>query len=215
MPDFSVTAEFRGRHGFIRLQDETVCSFADGGYHSSTRRANLVQLEEALLELNLESNRTYSIMKAVGALVGSAQERKHGCALVLDYGSPLASISGQHLESPLDLKRHMDLELATALAKVDGALHIDMMHLKLNAFATLLDGRAVAGENRSRGARFNSALRFTAEHDQLIVVVVSSDRPISVIQHGTELKAACAWVPKYHCQKDPPTLERWIDDSSC
>ena len=213
MPDFSVTAEFRGRHGFIRLQDEAVCSFADGGYHSSTRRANLVQLEEALLELNLGSSKTYSIMKAVGTLVSSAQERKHGCALVLDYGSPLASISGQHLETPLDLKRHMDLELATALAKVDGALHIDMMYLKLHAFATLLDGRAVAGENRSRGARFNSALRFTADHDQVIVVVVSADRPISVIQHGTELKAACDWEPRYQCLCEPPSLESWIEDA--
>jgi hypothetical protein len=32
MPDFSVTAEFRGNHGFIRVQDETICSFADGGF---------------------------------------------------------------------------------------------------------------------------------------------------------------------------------------
>ncbi len=212
MPDFSVNAEFRGRHGFIRVQEETVCSFADGGYHSSTRRANLVQLEEALMELNLEPNKIYAIMKAVGTLVRSAQERKHGCALVLDYGSPLAIISGQNLEAPMDLKRHMDMELATALAKVDGALHIDMMYLKLNAFATLLDGRAVGGENRARGARFNSALRFTAEHDQVIVIVVSSDRPISVIQHGTELKAACDWVPKYQCLSEPPTLQAWIND---
>lgn len=212
MPDFSVIAEFRGRHGFIRLQDETICSFADGGYHSSTRRANLVQLEEVLLELNLDSNKIFGIMKAVGTLVSSAQERKHGCALVLDFGSPLACISGQHLESPLDLKRHMDLDLATSLAKVDGALHIDMMYLKLNAFATLLDGRAVAGENRARGARFNSALRFTAEHDQVVVVVVSSDRPISIIQHGTELKAKCDWVPRYQCLSDPLTLAKWIQE---
>lgn len=215
MPDFSVTAEFRGRHGFIRLQDETVCSFADGGYHSSTRRANLVQLEEVLLELNLDSNKIYSIMKAVGTLVSSARERKHGCALILDFGSPLACISGQHLESPLDLKRHVDLDLATALAKVDGALHIDMMYLKLNAFAALMDGRAVAGENRARGARFNSALRFTAEHDQVVVVVVSSDRPISIIQHGTELKAKCDWAPRYQCLCGPAALDEWIQEPTC
>lgn len=214
MPDFSVIAEFRGRHGFIRLQDEQVCSFADGGFHSSTRRANLVQLEEVLLELNLDPNRSYSIMKVVNTLVSSAQERKHGCAMVLDFGSPLANISGQHLEVPLDLKRHMDLDLATSLAKVDGALHIDMMYLKLHAFAALLDGRAVAGENRARGARFNSALRFTAEHDQVILVVVSSDRPISIIQHGAELKARCEWHPRYHCLSEPPDLESWIHNSS-
>jgi len=213
MPDFSVVAEFRGNHGFIRVQDETVCSFADGGFHSSTRKANLVQLEEVLLELNFDQNRIYTIMKVVGTLVRSAQERKHGCALVLDFGSPLANISGQHLETPLDLKRHTDLDLATSLAKVDGALHIDMMYLKLHAFASLLDGRAVAGENRARGARYNSALRFTAEHDQVILVVVSSDRPISIIQHGAEIKARCDWVPKYPCLCEPVPLEEWVGQS--
>jgi len=210
MPDFSVNVEFRGRHGFIRLQEETICSFSDGGFHSTTRRANLVQLEEALLELNLDSSKIFNIMKVVGKLVSSAQERKHGCAVVLDFGSPLASISAQHLESPLDLKRHMDLDLATALARVDGALHIDMMYLKLHAFAALLDGRAVPGENRARGARYNSALRFTAEHEQVILVVVSSDRPISIIQHGAELKAACDWIPRYQCMADPPAMEDWV-----
>lgn len=214
MPDFSVVAEFRGNHGFIRVQDETVCSFADGGFHSSSRQANLVQLEEVLLELNLEPGRIYTIMKVVSTLVRSAQERKHGCALVLDFGSPLASISGQHLETPLDMRRHTDLDLATSLAKVDGALHMDMMYLKLHAFAALLDGRAVAGENRARGARYNSALRFTAEHSQVVIVVVSSDRPISVIQHGAEIKAKCDWVPRYQCLCEPMTLEDWILESA-
>lgn len=214
MPDFSVVAEFRGNHGFIRVQDETVCSFADGGFHSSSRQANLVQLEEVLLELNLEPGRIYTIMKVVSTLVRSAQERKHGCALVLDFGSPLASISGQHLETPLDMRRHTDLDLATSLAKVDGALHMDMMYLKLHAFAALLDGRAVAGENRARGARYNSALRFTAEHSQVVIVVVSSDRPISVIQHGAEIKAKCDWVPRYQCLCEPMTLEDWIQESA-
>jgi len=214
MPDFSVIAEFRGNHGFIRVQDETVCSFADGGFHSSSRQANLVQLEEVLLELSLEPNRIYTIMKVVSTLVRSAQERKHGCALVLDFGSPLANISGQHLETPLDLKRHTDLDLATSLAKVDGALHIDLMYLKLHAFATLLDGRAVAGENRARGARYNSALRFTAEHSQVVLVVVSSDRPISIIQHGAEIKAKCDWVPRYQCLCEPATLQAWIQEST-
>lgn len=214
MPDFSVIAEFRGNHGFIRVQDETLCSFADGGFHSSTRQANLVQLEEVLLELKLEPSRIYTIMKVVSTLVRSAQERKHGCALVLDFGSPLANISGQHLETPLDLKRHTDLDLATSLAKVDGALHIDMMYLKLHAFAALLDGRAVAGENRARGARYNSALRFTAENNQVILVVVSADRPISVIQHGAEIKAKCDWVPRYQCLCEPMTLEEWLQESA-
>ena len=173
-----------------------------------------MQLEEVLLELSLEPTRIYTIMKVVSTLVRSAQERKHGCALVLDFGSPLANISGQHLETPLDLKRHTDLDLATSLAKVDGALHIDMMYLKLHAFAALLDGRAVAGENRARGARYNSALRFTADHDQVVLVVVSSDRPISIIQHGAEIKAKCDWEPRYQCLREPMTLQEWVEESA-
>jgi len=79
------------------------------------------------------------------------------------------------------------LALAAALSKVDGALHI-RADLHLYAFACLLDGHRVANEDRSRGARYNSALRFTSQHPQTIVVVVSADRPASIFQQGKELK---------------------------
>ena len=46
-----------------------------------------------------------------------------------------------------------------------------------------------------KGARYNSALRFTNEHKNILVVVVSSDRPISVIQEGVEISAQCQWNP--------------------
>jgi len=73
-----------------------------------------------------------------------------------------------------------------------------------------LDGHAVSGEDRARGARFNSALRFTAEHDNLIVVVVSADRPVSVIQGGVDLTAQCEWQAFSRLVKTPPTLKDWI-----
>lgn len=214
MPDFSVVAEYHGNHGFLRVQDEMICSFSDGGFQSTTRQANLVALEEALLEYNLGQNKIYTIMKTVGEIVRSARERKHGCTLVLDFGSPLANISAQHLETPLDLRRHVDLGLAKSLAKVDGALHIDLIYLKLHAFAALLDGRAVASENRARGARYNSALRFTAEHTDTIVVVVSSDRPISVILNGSEIKGKCMWEPACGSLSVPPLLKDWLKTDS-
>jgi hypothetical protein len=67
----------------------------------------------------------------------------------------------------------------------------------------------VESENRARGARFNSALRFTAEHANMVIIVVSSDRPVSVIQGGVELTARCEWQPLFSCVKTPPTLEEW------
>ncbi|MGB6012434.1 MAG: DNA integrity scanning protein DisA nucleotide-binding domain protein, partial [Desulfobacterales bacterium] len=119
-------------------------------------------------------------------------------------------IAGQKSEQALDLRQERFLKLSESLAKLDGALHIGA-DLKLHGFACLLDGHAIPGEDRARGARFNSALRFTAENTNLIVVVVSGDRPISVIQEGVELNAQCEWKPVLGCIAPPPTLEHFIE----
>jgi hypothetical protein len=105
------------------------------------------------------------------------------------------------------------LDLAKSLSKVDGALHIGA-DLRLHGFACLLDGRAIVDENRARGARFNSALRFTAEHENLIVVVVSADRPVSVIHRGVDLNASPEWKPLSQPLVQPPTLEEWLIGSA-
>jgi len=81
----------------------------------------------------------------------------------------------------------------------------------LHAFACLLDGRAIVGEDRARGARFNSALRFTAQNENVVVVVVSSDRRISVLQGGVELTAQCEWKSFSEFATLPPTLEQWLE----
>lgn len=211
LPDYSIYAEFLGQYGFVTLQDSKVCSFADGNLQSSNREPVLVALEEALVEMRWPPNHIYGIMHMVLEIVKSAQAHRHGCALILDYGSPLADTSGQRLTSPLNLRRLAELDLAKTLARVDGALHIDIRTLRLVAFATLMDGKAVPAENRARGARYNSALRFSAEHPDLFVVVVSSDRPISIIQHGAELSSRCEWhAPQEHALAHPPTLEQWV-----
>jgi DNA integrity scanning protein DisA with diadenylate cyclase activity len=102
--------------------------------------------------------------------------------------------------------------LAKSLAKVDGALQI-AKDARLYAFACLLDGRTVPGEDRSRGARYNSALRFTAMHENVIVVVVSADRPVSVFEGGVELTAQCEWSPLDQFTAHPPTLESWLSSA--
>jgi len=74
----------------------------------------------------------------------------------------------------------------------------------------LLDGRSIAGEDRARGARYNSALRFTADHHNIMVVVVSADRPVSIIMEGVEVSAQCQWNPVSTCLFQPLPLELWI-----
>ena len=126
------------------------------------------------------------------------------------YPNMCIYISGQHFREPLDLKDEKMLCMAKDLAKVDGALHIGA-DLHLYGFACLLDGRAVASEDRARGARFNSALRFTSENPNLIVIVVSVDKPVSVIQEGVELNAQCALKPVAWLMKTPPTMKTWLE----
>ena len=117
-------------------------------------------------------------------------------------------MSGQHFETPLDLQDSSQLKLACSLAKLDGALHVGR-DLKVHGFGCLMDGKSVPGENRARGARFNSALRFTAEHEEIAVVVVSADRPVSIIKNGVELTAVCHFEQICNFVR-PPLLAEWI-----
>jgi DNA integrity scanning protein DisA with diadenylate cyclase activity len=212
LPSFCVVADFRGRHGFLRINDEIACSFSDGRFKSSTHQANLVNIEEILLESTLDDETSNRLYKIITSVVRCAESQEHGCTLVIDFNEPPVQISGQSLEKPVDLRLSQNLALSKSLAKVDGALHIGA-DAYLHGFACLLDGRTVPGEDRARGARYNSALRFTAEHDHIVVVVVSSDRPVSVIQEGVEISAQCQWKPEFSCIETHQTLEEWIETS--
>lgn len=213
MPDCRITADFRGGHGFLWFCGELVCSFSDGSFHASTRRPNLVQLEELLVDPNGEDGKRDLLFRIVSSIVFKAGEQRHGASIVIDLNPEPIPISGQQLDRPIDLSDPEMLDLAKSLSKVDGALHIGS-GCKLHGFACLLDGRSIPGENRARGARFNSALRFTAEHENIIVVVVSSDRPVSVIQGGVDLTAKVEWEPITRLFTEPPTLEQWLESST-
>lgn len=209
LPPFSVCADFRGRHGFFKVNRTKVCSFADGRFSSTTYQAKLVQLEELLLESGLDDSAGDFIFKVVTSLVDHSQSRKHGCTIVVDLNHEPVSISGQVLSPPLDLRKTYMLKMAKSLVKVDGALHIGA-DLHLHGFACLLDGRSFQGEDLARGARYNSALRFTAEHRNIIVVVVSSDRPVSVIHQGVDMHGTCSWDRKTGCLYDLERLDYWV-----
>jgi hypothetical protein len=210
LPPASLCAQFNGRHGILSLDGQPVCSFSDGAFHSTNRRPNLVTLEEALLEWPLEPETRSTLFASVSRLVAIAGEQKYGCSLIVDPYTPLLTLAGHSLETPMPLDREENLALAAGLAKVDGALHVSAVKNQLCGFACLMDGPAFPGEDRSRGARYNSALRFTLSHPELIVVVVSSDRPVSVIQKGADLSKPPVWSPPPSSLRPPPTLEEWL-----
>ncbi|MBM9603139.1 DNA integrity scanning protein DisA nucleotide-binding domain protein [Desulfopila inferna] len=209
LPQYSLTAAYHRRYGYVRLNQDILCSFSDGRYRSSSFKAKLFEIEEALLDYDLDSETRDKLFHIITTLVHSAQSMRHGCAFVLDLNSKPVKISGQLLDAPLDLNDDDSLELACALSRVDGALHISQDQ-RLLGFACLLDGRTIEGEDRARGARYNSALRFTAENHKTIVVVVSSDRPVSVIQQGIVLQGRCQWRSMTHCSLVPDSLKEWL-----
>ncbi len=209
IPECNITADYMGGYGFLRFAEKMVCSFSEGRYHSSTRKPNLVVLEETLIELNVDPSVIHILFKIISQIVCEACDNQYGCSIVIDLNDSCTPISGQQIEAPLDLREPRFLELATSLAKLDGSLHI-RADLHLYAFACLMDGAAVPGENRARGARFNSALRFTAKHANVVVIVVSSDRPVSVIRDGVELTAQCEWTSFLEPVASIPILAEWI-----
>ncbi len=207
-PQFSISADFKGRYGFLKLNDDNICSFSDGSFKSTTRKANLVQVEEALLESDMDPAAASAFFKIIVSIVQSAAKQRHGCTVVIDLNEKPIFISGHSLEQPLDLENHEDLELTKSLSKVDGGLHLGA-DLKLHGFACLLDGHFIPGENRARGARFNSALRFTAEHKNIIIIVVSSDDPVSIMIDGVTLDTCIQCKSSYLCNK-PLLLKKWV-----
>ncbi len=208
-PNYSITADFRGRVGYLRLNQDSICSFADGRFQSSTQRAKLFEIEEAFLDSKLDGAKRDPLFHIITTLVHKAENNKHGCALVIDLNDKPLQLAGQNLTAPLNLCDPDLLELASALSKVDGALHISALQ-KLHGFACLLDGHTISGEDRARGARYNSALRFSAENPNTIVVVVSTDHPVSVVQHGIEFRAVNYWRSDTPCSLKPESLQSWL-----
>ena len=207
-PDFSITADFKGQHGFLKLNENKVCSFSDGSFRSTSRKARLVQVEEVLMDSDLNPEDASALFKIIVGIVHRAARNRHGCTIVIDLNETPIFISGHSLEHPLDLGNNDDLELAKALARVDGALHIGA-DMKLHGFACLLDGNYIPGEHRARGARFNSALRFTAKYEKIIVIVVSSDAPVSVMMGGLVKETKWRLKPSVFCNA-PVLLEKWV-----
>lgn len=213
LPPSSLCALFNGRHGMLFLDDKLVCSFSDGAFHSTNRKPNLVILEEALLEWPLDDDQRSLLFRSISRIVAHAGEQKYGCALIIDPYTPLLPLAGHTMETPLPLDSEEHLALAAALGKVDGALHLSAVRNQLCGFACLMDGPSFPGEDRSRGARYNSALRFTHSHPELLVVVVSSDRPVSVMQKGADISRPPVWPAVPSLLKPPPTLSQWLDEA--
>ncbi|MEN8212173.1 MAG: DNA integrity scanning protein DisA nucleotide-binding domain protein [Thermodesulfobacteriota bacterium] len=210
IPDFAIAADYRGDYGFLKFGNKKISSFFDGSFHSTTREARMVELEEILLDSKLEIDEATILFQAVSNLVHEAAQARHGCTLVIDLNDTPLHLSGHVLDPSLYLLEPKNQRFACSLLKIDGAVHITS-DLYIQGFGCLLDGKAINWENMARGARYNSALRFSAEHSNVIVVVVSSDRPVSIVYNGIELNSFSLWRPVYQFTPEPVNLKHFLN----
>jgi hypothetical protein len=212
IPDHAISANFHGDYGFIKLNGSKICSFYDGNFHSSAKRAKLVELQDLLRQTKLPAKTASDLFKVIGFIVHTAETKRYGCTLIIDLNDEPVRLAGHIADPCIDLLNPHNLDLACALAKIDGALHITASDISLHGFACLLDGKSIKGEDMARGARYNSALRFTAEQKNIIAVVVSSDRPVSVINRGIEMNALHDWKPLPDTPQKVETLKKYFTE---
>ena len=91
---FHLNADFQGLYGFLRINDQSICSFADGAYSSATHQAKLFQVEEALLDYDLDSSIRSSLFHIISSIVHYGETENFGCSVVLDLNQPITYIAG-------------------------------------------------------------------------------------------------------------------------
>lgn len=208
LPESVITVRFRNGHGEMRLGDNLMCTFGEGEFCGLNRLPQWQDLERAITRRVQDDTSAGRLLAGIANLVTCAQDRGHGLTIIIDFGLTLRTISGQKLEAPLNLCE--SYELVEGMSRIDGALHLDK-YGQLHAFACLLDGRAIAGEDRARGARYNSALRFTADYHDSLAIVVSADGPVAILESGRQINLPPNWSVRDSIYMEPPLFADWVE----
>lgn len=200
-------------HGDPRLQGQSVPEFGDVAslvlgewFGVGPAFARLEQALRAHLgpgdrpPIPEEARELDEVVGAVEKLMRLILERGKGCTLVIDR-SETGRLCGHSIErmpsrrrgarepGRLELDDVRDLaderrrSLIAAMSQVDGAVHLDA-HGIVRGFGCLLDGAASGTEDLARGARFNSAMRFSRANPDCLVIVVSADGPLTIFPEG-------------------------------
>jgi hypothetical protein len=113
-------------------------------------------------------------------LVRAAEKEIHGTMLVITEAAAIeaARLAPQGTRvTPFQL----DAKVLKNLTPIDGAIILDQTGV-CHAIGTILDGKATENGNPSRGARYNSAIRyFESVESPCLIVVVSSDGGVDFV----------------------------------
>jgi len=207
-PGNALVVTFRAGTGNLTLDGKRFAACRHGQFYAASAEEDK-SLNQALDSIKLSER---AFVEPVYRLINKARKQFHGCSIVVNLDQidvQHAAIQGHTIESPLDLTDTLNLDLASNLSRVDGALHLDR-NGKLLSFGCLLSGNGTA--ELSRGARYNSGKWYSASHVNSIVIVVSEDGPVTIFHGGVILN-----TPKSYPQRDRvevvlPTIDSWLAD---
>lgn len=118
--------------------------------------------------------------EALWVAVSAAMDQRHGTMLVV---SDAASSEAQRLSSQAIAIEPIKLssELVARISGIDGAILVDR-DCNCHAIGVILDGIATKTGDPSRGARYNSALRYIESSlDPAVCIVVSEDGYVNMV----------------------------------
>ena len=144
--------------------------------------------ELALTKKTLSNDERRKLIGIVHAITKRAYLSGSGCSIIIDLSDHPLPIAGDNFVDSLSLLNAEGINIACRLAQIDGSIQIDRKG-NLLRFGCLLDGLTTDTEDRSRGARFNSAVRFTAVNRDAIAFVVSSDGPLTCVVDGRQVRS--------------------------
>jgi hypothetical protein len=114
------------------------------------------------------------------ALVVEAAQQRHGTMVVVSAGAEAEAARLGHQGISIE-PVSLSPELMRLVTAIDGAVLIDPTN-RCHAIGTILDGRASSFGDPSRGARYNSALRYVASSETAcLAIVVSEDGMIDLV----------------------------------
>ena len=123
-------------------------------------------------------------------ILKNARDQKHGTMLVFLEDAKEESKRLQHAGFSVEIEKNTE-KYITQIAAIDGAILLNE-HGKIYAIGTILDGKMPeeTGFDMARGARYNSAIKYSYSHrnKKNLCVVISEDGYVNFISNGKEIK---------------------------
>lgn len=206
----AISIDFTKGYGLIRAGAQALALVRDGqllgcGYETP--------FLSGLVERYLGSQRRRAARR-VAELIARAASQGHGATVVVDVSGRGRRLAGHALTKPLNLNKPEDLEVGARLSGIDGAVVLSPSGT-LTKFAALLDGSTTGSEDLARGARYNTAWRYSDLHRRDLLIVVSSDGPVTVFAGGEVVYPLEPPNPMISERAvADPTLEEWLERSA-